>query len=308
MRLSRRRLAGKDGDLPAEALEAQAGALDTLYRVLLTVSQLLAPFCPFITEDMYLNLVGEDHGSIHFTDWPASADLTDDDLTILSLMDSTRTVVTLGLSLRNDAKIGVRQPLQSVTFALPPSDIAGVVTALIAEELNVKQVINVIDAASLGSAIVMVDARKVGPRLGGKVQEIIKAGKAGQFEEKDGKIIIMNEVFTLEEAKIVYQGTEGKAVAAAHGIVVTLDTTMTPALKLEGQARELIRAIQQMRKDAGLEFTDTVKLSLKGADNIMETHGALVLEETRSVLEDNDGKSEKADLGDVSVMIALEKR
>lgn len=300
VRLSRRRLSGKE--------DGQADALDTLYRVLLAVSQLLAPFCPFITEDIYLNLVGEEHGSIHFTDWPVTAEMTEEDKTIISLMDNTRTVVTLGLSLRSDAKIGVRQPLQSVTFALPPSDKAGVVKELIAEELNVKQVIDIEDAASLASAIVMVDARKVGPRLGGKVQEIIKAGKAGEFTEKDGKIIIKDEEFTQEEAKIVYQSKEGKSVAADHGIVTTIDTTMTPALLLEGQARELIRTIQQMRKDAGMEFTDTVKLSLKGAESIMETHGALVLEETRSVLDENKGKAETADLGGLSVEIAIEKK
>ncbi len=304
VRLSRRRLAGKDADVPTEAAEA----LDTLYRVLVTMSQLLAPFCPFITEDMYLNLVGEEHDSIHFTDWPATIEMTNEDISLISIMDSTRMIVTLGLSLRNDAKIGVRQPLQSVTFALPPSDTAGVLKELIAEELNVKHVIDVVDAASLGSAIVMVDARKVGPRLGGRVQEIIKAGKAGQFEEKEGKIIIMNEEFTPEEAKIVYQSAEGTSVASSHGIVVTLDTTMTPSLKLEGQARELIRAIQHMRKDAGLEFTDTVKLALKGAEKIMEAHGTLVLEETRSALEENSGKSEKADIGGMSVMIAIEKK
>ncbi len=305
VRLSRRRLAGKDANLPAEA---QSEALDTLYRVLLTVSQLLAPFCPFITEDMYLNLVGEDHGSIHFTDWPLSAEITEDDQSILSLMDSTRMIVTLGLSLRNDAKIGVRQPLQSVTFALPPSNTAGIAKTLIEEELNVKQVIDIVDAASLASAIVMVDARKVGPRLGGRVQEIIKAGKAGQFEQKDGKIIILNEEFSLDEAKIIYQSKEGKAVAAGGGIVVSIDTTLTPALLLEGQARELIRAIQHMRKDAGLDFTDTVKISLTGAETIMEAHGQLVLEETRAVLEENVGKKESADLGGISVQIALEKK
>ncbi len=308
VRLSRRRLAGKDGGLPAEALEAQTGALDTLYRVLIATSQLLAPFCPFITEAIYLNLVGENHDSIHFTDWPVCVEMTAEDHAIISLMDSTRMIVTLGLSLRNDAKIGVRQPLQSVTFALPPSDTAGVIKELIEEELNVKQVIDVVNAAELGSAIVMVDARKVGPRLGGRVQEIIKAGKAGLFEEKDGKIVIMGEEFTLSEAKIIYQGTEGKAVAAGGGIVVTIDTTMTHTLKLEGMARELIRAIQQMRKDAGLEFTDTVKLSLKGADNIMEVHGEFVLEETRSVLQENKGKKETVELGETTVEIGIEKK
>lgn len=275
--------------------------------MLLCNCQLLAPFCPFITEDIYLNLSGEDHDSIHFTDWPASCELTKDDRNVIALMDNTRTVVNLGLSLRSDAKVRVRTPLQSVSFALPPSDKAGTVKELIAEELNVKQVIDIEDAKSLAQAIAQVDARKVGPRVGGKVQELIKAGKSGNFEEKDGNILILGETLTPDEAKIMYQSKEGKAVAAAGGIVVSLDTTMTDALTLEGQARELIHAIQQLRKDAGLEFTDMIKLSLKGAEKIMETHGKLVLEETRSELGENKGKTETVELEGISIKIQFTK-
>ena len=300
VRLSRRRLAGKD--------DGQKEAFDTLYRVLIALSQLLAPFCPFITEDIYLNLVGADHDSIHFTDWPGTRELTKDELKLVTLMENTRTVVTLGLSLRSDAKVRVRQPLQSVSYALPPADTEGVINDLISEELNLKQVIAIPDAHTLASAIVMVDARKVGKRLGGKVQEVIKAGKAGQFEEKDGGIVIMGETFTLDEAKIVYQSKEGQTVAADHGIVVSIDTKLSDALTLEGQARELIHGIQQLRKDAGLEFTDTVTLSLKGADTIMAAHGPLVLDETRGVLGDTKAKATDIDCDGVTVKVAFEKK
>jgi isoleucyl-tRNA synthetase len=300
VRLSRRRLAGKD--------EGTNDAFDTLYRVLIAQCQLLAPFCPFITEDIYLNLVGEDHDSVHFTDWPQTKELTAEEKKTLILMENTRTVVTLGLSLRSDAKIRVRQPLQSVTYALPPSDTEGVLKELIEEELNVKQVIVIPDATTLAQRSVLVDARKVGKRLGGKVQEVIKAGKAGQFEEKDGAIIILGESFTPDEAKVMYSSKEGSTVAAAHGIVVALSTELSPALTIEGQARELIHAVQQLRKDAGLEFTDTIKLSLTGADTIMATHGELVLEETRAVLEENKGEPQKVDVGDLNVTVRFQKK
>jgi isoleucyl-tRNA synthetase len=299
VRLSRRRLAGKE--------EGTNDAFDTLYRVIVTNCQLLAPFCPFITEAIYMNLVGEDHDSIHFTEWPKTSELTAEDKKVLSLMDNTRTVVTLGLSLRSGAKIRVRQPLSTVTFALPPSDTVGVLTDLIEEELNVKKVNKTSDAHSLASAIVQVDARKVGPRLGKKVQDVIKAGKAGSYEEKDGKIVILGEEFSAEEAKIVYQSKEGQTVAADHGIVVSLDTTVTDELVLEAQARELIHAIQQLRKDAGLEFTDTITLSLSGAEKIMEVHRELILEETRAVLGDASGDSQTVDLGGADVGIRFKK-
>ncbi len=300
VRLSRRRFAGKE--------EGMNDAFDTLYRVLLANCQLLAPFCPFITEDIYLNLVGEDHDSIHFTDWPTVTELTPEDIALVKLMDNTRTVVNLGLSLRSDAKVKVRAPLPSVTFALPPSDTASVLTDLIKEELNVKQVISIEDPSALALKVAMVDARKVGPRVGSKVQELIKAGKAGQFEEKNGKILIMDEELSLDEAKIVYQSKEGKSVAADHGIVVTIDTTLTPELALEGQARELIHAIQQLRKDAGLEFTDTIKLDVTGADTILDSHKALILEETRSELGKNEGKAEKVEIDDLKITVRFEKK
>lgn len=301
VRLSRRRLAGKE--------EGSAEAFDTLYRVLIAKTQLLAPFCPFITEDIYLNLVGEDHDSVHFTDWPQTRELTKEELKTLTLMENTRTVVTLGLSLRSDAKIRVRQPLQSVTYALPPSDTEGVLKELIEEELNVKQVIAIDDATSLADRTVLVDARKVGKRLGGKVQEVIKAGKAGEFEEKDdGTIVILGETFTADEAKIAYQSKEGSTVAAARGIVVSLNTALTDDLTLEGQARELIHAIQQLRKDAGLEFTDTIKLALTGADELMKEHGELVLEETRSVLAETNATPHAVELEGLHITIAFEKK
>jgi broad specificity phosphatase PhoE len=300
VRLSRRRLAGKD--------EGQTEALDTLFRILIANCQLLAPFCPFITEAIYLNLAPEDHGSIHFSDWPPTVEFSDDDRRVLALMDNTRAVVTLGLSLRSSAKIRVRQPLQSVTFALPPSDKAGVLKDLITEELNVKQVIDVVDASTIASAIALVDARKVGPRLGSKVQQLIREGKTGKFETKeDGTIVILGETLSKEEASIVYQSKEGRDVAADHGIVVTLDTTLTDALKTEGLARELIHAIQTKRKDAGLEFTDTVTLSLEGADAVLAAHQALILDETRAVLGDNDGEAETLDLEGMKVTIKFKK-
>ncbi len=311
VRLSRRRLSGKEEeqkDLPAEASsEAQAGALDTLYRVLLANAQLLAPFCPFVSEAIYLNLVSEDHGSIHFTDWPQSVKISDDDQHILTQMDNTRSIVTLGLKLRSDAKIQVRTPLSSVTVALPTKDSEQIVKDLIKEELNVKQVLSVIDASSIASRFLQIDARKAGPRFGSKVQELIRAGKEGKFEEKDGVFSVMGEALLPGEATIVYKSKEGKNVAADRGIVVSLDTILTEAFTLEGQARELVHAIQILRKDAGLEFTDTIKLTVTGADNIMTVHQDLILQETKATLAPNKGKKETVEIDGIKVQITFER-
>ena len=305
VRLSRRRLAGKESGDTSET--EQKEALDTLYRVLLANAQLLAPFCPFISEAIYMNLVSEEHGSIHFTDWPVQCELTEEDHAIITKMDNTRSVVTLGLKLRTDAKLAVRTPLQSVTVALPPSESGQIVKELIQEELNVKQVIDIVDASAIADRILMIDARKAGPRFGGKVQELIKAGKAGNYEEKDGVISVMGEALKPEEASIIYKSKEGKNVAADRGIVVSLDTTLSEALTLEGQARELIHAIQVLRKDVGLEFTDTIKLIVTGAEKILAAHQELVLTETKASLADNKGKKETVEIDGMKIVIQFAK-
>ncbi len=316
VRLSRRRLAGKElgseneqePDFAKASSGEQKDALDTLYRVLLANAQLLAPFCPFISEAIYLNLVAEDHGSVHFTDWPVSCELSDEDQSILTRMDNTRSIVTLGLKLRADAKIAVRTPLQSVTVALPPSEDGQIIKELIKEELNVKQVIAVSDAAAIATKILQIDARKVGPRLGSKVQELIRAGKEGNFEEKEGGFIVLGETITGSEATVVFKTKEDGCVASEHGIVVSLNTALTDALKLEGQARELIHAIQVLRKDAGLEFTDTITLSLTGADAILIQHQELVLSETKATLGETKAKAQTVEIEEMQIEVKFEKK
>lgn len=294
VRLSRRRFAGKG--------EGQSDACDTLYRVLLNIAHVLAPFCPFMTEAIYQNLVDEDHGSIHCSDWPTAQDIDANDQKILERMDATRTAVTLGLKLRADSKIKVRTPIASVTVALPPGTDAELFSALIQEELNAKRVNIVRECGDLATTVAMVDARAVGPRLGAKVQELIRAGKAGDFQlQPDGTVVILGETLQPDEVRIVYHGKEGQPVAADHGIVVAIDAVVTPSLAVEGQARELIHAIQTLRKEAGLSFTDTITLALAGADDLLRAHEALILEETRAVLGPVEGAAHTLVLDGTSI-------
>lgn len=312
IRLNRRRFAGKGKE--------QTEAFDTLYRVLLANCQLLAPFCPFIAESIYLNLVPHEHGSIHFTDWPKTKALGKKEAELIALMHNTQMVVKLGLGLRNDAKVKVRIPLQTVTFALSPSDKAGVREDLIKEELNVKEVKQVKDPGSLATAYVQVDARKVGPRLGGKVQEIIKAGKAGQFEEKGNTIMILGEKLSKDEAKVMYAGAEGQPssatgglrpasrnVAADQGVVVSLDVNVSEELKLEGFARDIIRSVQKLRKDGDLAFTDTITLMLTGADDVLKVHRKLIEDETRSTIGVVDAPVSDVEIDERKIGIGFKK-
>lgn len=314
IRLSRRRFAGKGtADVPEAEPENfeqdRIDALTTLYDVLLTVSQLLAPFCPFVTEHIYLNLVPEKHGSIHLTDWPAARALTDEEESLIRTNRLLRRIVSLGLKVRSDRKIKVRTPLASATVAFPASlggRFTDDQTALLRQELNVKEIRFTDDPGSLGEKFVQVDARKAGPRLGKRVQEIIQAGKRGEFTElPDGRIAILDETLGPDEAAVLYRGSEGQDIAAEKGVVVSLDTAVTEELQLEGQARDLIRAIQKLRKEQGFELGERVEIGVDGAIDVLKTHRQLIEAETSVTVRDHDGPAHTVDVGDASFIIRM---
>jgi isoleucyl-tRNA synthetase/bisphosphoglycerate-dependent phosphoglycerate mutase len=318
VRLSRRRFAGKGIEEAEEASGdrergEQHDALVTLYDVLLTFSQLLAPFCPFVTEAIYLNLVPEEHGSVHLTDWPEVRELTDEERSLIAQNRVMRTIVSLGNTLRSGKRIKVRQPLAQATVALPPAlkktaALTEEETSLLQRELNVKEIAFTDEPGSLAQVVALVDARTVGPRLGARVQEIIVAGKRGEFTEKpDGSVLILDEVLSPAEVQITYRGTEGTDVAADRGIVVSLDTTVTPALQKEGLARDLIRTIQKLRKDSGLAYTDRIALAVEGLDDVVDTFRGEIAEETRAEWKENNGTSQELHLDGSKVTIRFAK-
>ncbi len=319
IRLSRRRFAGKSalqeqGPIEGGKPEEQADALATLYDVLLTVTQLLAPFCPFLTEQIYLNLVAEEHGSVHLTQWPAARPLEKEELATIEKNRLLRRIVSLGLFVRSEKKIKVRQPLQKVLIAIPDAlrksvNITQDDLTLLRDELNVKDLEFVDDPGSLAQAVAMVDARKVGPRVGGKVQELIQAGKRGEFTQDGDAIVISGERLSADEAKIVYRSKEGDTdnVAADHGVVVSLDVSVTPELQLEGAARDLIRAIQKERKEAGLQLQDRISLKVEGADELLATHSAMIERETNAMIGNAKGTELSVEIDGKKVRFWLEK-
>ncbi|TSC79954.1 MAG: isoleucyl-tRNA synthetase [Candidatus Peregrinibacteria bacterium Gr01-1014_25] len=312
IRLSRRRFAGK-GALDEHAdveptVDDRNAALDTLYDVLLTMSQLLAPLCPFVTESIYLNLVGEEHGSIHLTDWPQTRKLGKDEAALLEKHRMLRRVVSLGLGLRAEKKIKQRQPLAQATIALPPAlasrlDPTPADVDVLLQELNVKTVAFADEPGSLGEQILQINARAVGPRLGGKVQDLIAAGKRGEFSvQPDGSFLVLEEAIGADEATVVYRGREGEDVAAAHGIVVSLDTRLTPQLKREGLLRDLIRSIQMLRKDAGLTIADRIILAVDGIE-LTDAERNVLIQETRSTIGACNASAHSLDLDDRVITI-----
>lgn len=234
-------------------------AYQTLYSVLVELSKLLAPFMPFLSDEIYRNLTGKE--SVHLADWPKAKDAyIDEELNRENGL--VRNVVTMGHSVRDVANIKVRQPLQLVQIALPANVKKETILNqkdVICEELNVKDLEILASAENIIERVVIPNARVLGPKYGKDVQEIIKKAKAGEFQVMDdGSVKIGEFVLEGDEVEVGYKGKDGYDVASNNGITVILDTTITDELRKEGQAREVIRLIQDLRKEAGYNVDDRI--------------------------------------------------
>ena len=296
-------------------------AFDTLYTALVTVSKVAASLLPLTTEEIYRGLTGE--RSVHLADWPAAEDFADES-ELLSLMETVRAVCSVGSSLRKEKKIRVRQPLQSLTAAIANEQFAQLETAfgtkgadyfakIVKDELNLREVIlvNAQDAnpADYGiSQQLKVNARAAGPRLGKQVQAAIKASKSGDwtiaedgtvtvaFDTIDGGLALVDGEYELVTVVASSDdGTEREAAAVLPGGFLVLNIELTDELVAEGIARDTIRAIQQARKDAGLNVSDRINLTVSAPQDTLEalrTHEELVTGETLAVsLDLTEGES-----------------
>jgi len=264
IRRSRRRFWKSDSD------EDKNQAYGTLYYCLVKFSQIIAPFTPFIAEEVYSNLTGEQ--SVHLSDWP-EFDEDRIDLVLNEEMAVVRKVVNLGHSLRAKTKIKVRQPLAKVQVALPDGVDPALVEAqkdVILEELNVKELAILDGGADLVELQVQVNSRVLGPKYGGDVQKIIQMVRDGQFTVEGGKVMVGDFVLEGEEVEIGCKGKNGVDAESDGGMVVILDTELTKELKREGYVRDIVRHIQDLRKEADYQVDDHIKVSIKTSGEVAE--------------------------------------
>ncbi len=267
---------------------ADEAAFDTLYTVLETMCRVAAPLLPLTTEEIWRGLTGE--RSVHLADWPDADELLDDPELVAS-MDLVRDVCSAGSALRKAAGLRNRLPLASLTVVAPGASLAGF-ESLVADELNLKSV-HLVDPASPEAASyaveqrLVVNARAAGPRLGKDVQLAIRGSKSGDWSVADdgtvtsGGLALQVGEFTLETVAGADDGTETGMLP--RGGFVVLDTRVTPELAAEGLARDVVRAVQQARKDAGLDVSDRIALTVGGSAETraaVETHRELVSGET----------------------------
>ena len=253
--------------------EDKKSAYDTLYYALVTISKLLAPVAPIISENIYKNLV--DDLSVHLVDWPmVPNEFCNTDL--LARMDMVQNIVSLARSIRNKNQVRNRQPLKSVHIALSDNNLANVVTdfeSVIAEELNVKKVILVENVSKIADIRYYPNFDIIRSKYPKQMAKIIKAIKADAFELSDDcvKLSIDSELesFDLDIVIVDYQAKDGLYIASGNGFVVSLDLTITQELKDEGIAREIIRNIQDARKQAGYEIMDRITISIEGFDPVI---------------------------------------
>ncbi len=251
--------------------ELDTDALDTLYTVLLTVMKVAAPLLPMVTEEIYTGLTSAED-SVHAQPWPTTNDLSPDP-DLVAGMDAIRAAASASLSLREDLGIRVRQPLQKVIVAGDREATMAPFAHQLAEEINVKEVQFSADVESFGDFRMVPNARVLGPRLGKDVQTVIKAAKAGEWADNgDGTVTVAGQQLASEEYDLTLAPAEGVIAAPLPGndAIVVLDTEMTPALLAEGTARDVVRAVQNHRKEAGLEVTDRISLLVQGSDEVLD--------------------------------------
>ena len=264
-------------------------AFDTLYTVLEALCRVAAPLLPMVTEEVWKGLTGG--RSVHLESWP-DASLFPSDEVLVRAMDQVRSVASVSNSLRKGAGLRVRLPLNKLTVVLEGSHELGAFASIIADELNVKNVALVelsLDSTKDFGVVkqLTVNSRVAGPRLGKEVQQVIQAAKAGNWSEANGVVTVggfdlIDGEYELDLVADVSETEDQIGILPGGGFVI-LDGHLTPELEAEGVARDLIRQVQQARKDAGLDVSDRIKLTVTGDAALLaatETHQALVKSET----------------------------
>ncbi len=272
-------------------------AFDTLYTVLEIVSRVAAPLLPMVTEEIWKGLTGG--RSVHLESWP-DASLVPHDAELVEAMDQVRVVSSVALGLRKASGLRVRLPLAKLTVVTKGAAMLAPFSEIIADELNVKSIQLVemsLDSTTEFGVVkrLTVNSRAAGPRIGKAVQEVIQAAKAGDWSEVDGVVVVggialieseytldlvANTAAKLETSKD--EATDHIGILPSGGFLI-LAGKVDAELAAEGLARDVVRAVQQARKDADFDVSDRIELTLTGAADVLAavaTHAELVKSET----------------------------
>lgn len=262
-------------------------AIDTLHTVLDYITKIAAPLLPLITDEISAGLNGAEAPSVHLADWPTSASLPRD-ISLVASMDMVRDVCSSALSVRKAHSRRVRLPLASLTVASANASSLANYLDIVKDEVNVRDVVLTADVDAVASHELQVVPAVVGPRLGKNTQQVIVAVKKGEWTQEGDTIKVAGETLQPGEyaLKLVTKSDSASAPLPGGAGVVLLDINVTPELEAEGLARDVVRAVQQARRDADLNVSDRIVLTL-GADDAVQAqllpHQGLIAGETLAV-------------------------
>ncbi len=245
----------------------------TLHHCLVVTARLLAPFCPFLAEEVHTVLTGAD--SVHLADWPTAAAPDAEAEALADGMAVARRLVALGRAARTDAKVKVRQPLSRALLLHRDGTLTDELRAEVAAELNVRALEEVDTLSGLMTWEVIPNFRALGPRLGPKVPEVKAAlaaadGTALRHQlEDEGAIEVAGERLTADDVELRARHHEAFALAEEGGWAVALDLAVDDDLRAEGVARELVRAVNDLRKEADLALSDRIALQVGGDADVV---------------------------------------
>jgi isoleucyl-tRNA synthetase len=264
--------------------DGEAAALETLWWSLVQALRVVAPVMPFLADYLWRTLVPDEPDSVHLAGWPDHAGA---DERLLREMAEVRRVVELGRQARSQSGIKLRQPLRRLV--VQGADGVRDHAREIADELSVKEVeFGPVDATELR---VKPNLPVLGPKLGKELGAVRAALEAGKFEELEGgRLRVNGHELSPEEVLVERRGKEGWAVAGEDGLTVALDLALDDELELEGRVRELVHRVNTMRKDARLQLTDRIVLTLPGSESDLLAHEDWIKQETLAVrIETADG-------------------
>jgi isoleucyl-tRNA synthetase len=326
IRRSRRRFWAK------ELTDDKKSVYHTTWVALSSVAKLMAPFAPFISDEIYMNLTGgeDTSGSVHLAYWPTVASLEEEagvaegtaiDGDLEEKMELVRSIVSLARGVREREKLKVRQPLAGILVDARHEGLIGGMTDLIEEELNVKEVVFLKDASEYIDYSIKPDFKVAGPVFGAEVKDFAKAlsalspADASKFANElgSGKEVNIGG-FTVRQDMVEVRVTSkpGYEVAMVEGgLFAILDTNLSAELVAEGLAREFISKVQQLRKQSGFEMMDRIKIVFDGDDEISrmtEAFGDYIKAETLADdLTNGLDEGEEYDLNGRKVRLYVEK-
>ncbi len=311
----------------SEMNENKLSAYQTLYECLITISKLTAPFAPFISEELYQNLNSvtgkEKFESVHLTEFPKSTYIEKE---LESKMEIAQKVVYITRSMRAKNNLKVRQPLKKIMVVVENSkrEDLSKMKDVILDEVNIKKLIILNDDSEIVNKSAKANFKVIGPKFGKKVNPVANAikefGKSEIVKLESGQNVTINiggEDISISKEDVEILGSEikGWVVESAEGVTVAIDAELTPELIDEGLAREFVNRIQNMRKDAGFEVIDRIKIKYSGNAQLLEAVSAFkdyIANETlaEKLVNKNEfegGYKQEWKIGDYDCSIQIEK-